>query len=320
MKSRALLLVLCCLVLSVYTATNANCADTRAHKEADTQVEKETEAQVEKETDTQAEKEMDPMVLIPAGEFRMGSETGENDEKPVHVVYLDAYHIDPYLVTNADFKKFVDANPQWGKDSNPEKYHDGDYLALWEGNDYPEDKANHPIVYVSWYAAMAYAEWAGKRLPTEAEWEKAARGRLIDRKYPWGDTEDITKAGTQMWQTPPRTTSVGEYPPNAYGLYDMTGNVWQWCLDGYAEDFYANTTERNPLASTTDMKALVSDYTSVETPRVLRGGAWAEDPRLPRVADRDKVAPIRVLSLAGFRCVQDVQDTTPEETPEEIKN
>ena len=202
MKSRFLLLGLWCLILSVGTAMNANAANTQAEKEADTQAEKETEAQVEKETDTQAEKEMNPMVLIPAGEFRMGSETGEADEKPVHVIYLDAYHIDPYLVTNADFKKFVDANPQWGKDSIPEKYHDGDYLALWEGNAYPEDKANHPVVYVSWYAAMAYAEWAGKRLPTEAEWEKAARGRLIDRKYPWGDTEDITKAGTQMWQTP----------------------------------------------------------------------------------------------------------------------
>ena len=300
MKSRFLLSALCCLVFSAGNTTNTN------------RISAEIEQETEVEQKTEVKQEAEVMVLIPSGEFRMGSETGEADEKPVHVVYLDAFYIDPYLVTNADFKKFVDANPQWSKDSISEKYHDGDYLTLWEKNDYPEDKADHPVVYVSWYAAMAYSKWAGKRLPTEAEWEKAARGRLIDRKYPWGDTEDITKAGTQMWQSPPRTTSIGEYPPNAYGLYDMTGNVWQWCLDGYAADFYANTPERNPLANTTDMKALVSDYASVETSRVLRGGAWTGDPRLPRVANRDKAEPVRVLSLAGFRCVRDA-------IPEEVK-
>ena len=162
-------------------------------------------------------KEKIPVVLIPAGEFQMGSDSGEPDEKPVHTVYVDAFYIDVYAVTSADYKKFVDANPQWQKDSIPEKYHDGDYLALWEKNDYPKEKADHPVIYVTWYAAMAYAQWSGKRLPTEAEWEKAARGGLVGKKYPWGDTEDITKAGTQMW---------GEPPPHDCGRNVSAQRLW----------------------------------------------------------------------------------------------
>ena len=117
-------------------------------------------------------------VLIPAGEFQMGSNASntESDEKPMHTVYVDSYYIDKYEVTNAKFKQFVDANPQWQKDRIPRKFHNGQYLDLWQGNSYPPDKEDHPVVYVSWYAAMAYAKWEGKRLPTEAEWEKAATG------------------------------------------------------------------------------------------------------------------------------------------------
>ncbi len=128
----------------------------------------------------------DPLSPIPpdkaffrAGSFfTMGSweKDAETDEKPQHLVFLDAFYIDKYETTNAQYKEFIDANPQWQKNRIPKKYHDGDYLKHWSGNDYPPDKGNHPVVYVSWYAAMAYAEWRGKRLPTEAEWERAARG------------------------------------------------------------------------------------------------------------------------------------------------
>ena len=248
------------------------------------------------------------MVLIPAGAFRMGSDIGKVDEKPVHTVYVDAFYIDVYPVTNADYKEFIDANRQWRKDNIPRAYHDGDYLALWEENDYPIEKADHPVVYVSWYAAMAYAQWAEKRLPTEAEWEKAARGGLVEKKYPWGDTEDITKAGVQMWQSPARTTAVGTYPPNGYGLYDTAGNVWEWCLDGYNAHFYTDTPTRNPIGGGVDTEVLIADFMNVDTPRVLRGGAWVEDPRMVRVAVRDKENPTRTLSLVGFRCVRDTSE------------
>jgi len=247
------------------------------------------------------------MVLIPEGEFEMGSNTGGPDEKPVHTVYVDAFYMDAYAVTNADFKQFVDASPEWQKANIAAAYHDGNYLALWDENGYPPDKADHPVVHVSWYAAMAYAEWAGKRLPTEAEWEKAARGGLIGQKYPWGDAEDTTRATRQFWFTPPHTTAVGTYPPNAYGLYDMVGNGWEWCLDAYDAEFYANSPPRNPIAGSGSIEALTTADLAdlaVESPRVLRGGAWSGDPRIPRVAEREASRPVRTLNLAGFRCVR----------------
>ena len=139
------------------------------------------------------------MVLIPAGEFEMGGKVGmriENGKRilegfdepstPIHTVSLDAFYMDVYEVTNAQYKRFVDINPEWQKGRIERKYHDGDYLKDWRNNDYPNDRGDHPVVFVSWYAAMAYAKWAGKRLPTEAEWEKAARGGLVNKIYPWG--------------------------------------------------------------------------------------------------------------------------------------
>ena len=180
-------------------------------------------------------------VLIPAGEFQMGNDgsDAEDDEKPVHTVYVDAFYIDKYEVTNVEYKKFVDANPQWQKGRIPRKYHDGDYLKHWDGNNYPSSKGNHPVVYVSWYAAMAYAQWHGKRLPIEAEWEKAARGGLVGKKYVWGSSLDANKAN--YGENVGDTTPVATYDANGYGLYDMTGNVWEWCLDEYNADFYSTS-------------------------------------------------------------------------------
>ena len=169
------------------------------------------------------------MVPILAGEFKMGS--SDNDahpnESPVHTVYLDAFYMDIHEVTNAQYKKFVDANPEWRKKGNYTKYHDRNYLAHWHGNNYPSGKGNHPVVYVSWYAAMAYAEWAGKRLPTEAEWEKAARGGLAGQKFLRGISQSNRGIGTP----------VGIYAPNPYGLYGMADRVWEWCLDEYDRVF-----------------------------------------------------------------------------------
>ena len=170
------------------------------------------------------------MVRIPAGTFRMGSNAPEAfiDEQPVRTVNVPAFSMDRYEVTNAEYKRFVDANPQWQKGRIQARYHDGDYLKHWNRNNYPSGKANHPVVYVSWYAANAYATWAGKRLPTEAEWEKAARGRLIGRKYPRGDSIDANSAN--YGNGVGRTSAVGLYPANGYGLSDMAGNVWEGVL------------------------------------------------------------------------------------------
>ena len=178
------------------------------------------------------------MVLIPGGQFRMGSEDEDahDNERPVQTVHLYAFYMDEHEVTNSDYKEFLLEKPQWQKDKIEDKFHNGHYLYHWEGTNYPARQADHPVTYVSWHAAMAYAEWAGKRLPTEAEWEYAARGGLAGKKYPWGDT--ISAADANYDFTVGGTSAVGQYPANGYGLYDMAGNVWEWCMDEPNPHFY----------------------------------------------------------------------------------
>ena len=244
------------------------------------------------------------MVLIPAGDFQMGSNTGDPDEKPVHTVYVDAFYMDIHEVTNAQYKQFVDANPQWRQARIPTDYHDGEYLKHWNGNNYPTGKGDHPVVYVSWYGAMAYAQWARKRLPTEAEWEKAARGGLVGRKYPWGNSIGPSQAnyGSHVGDT----TTVGSHPPNKYGLYDMAGNVWEWCLDAYEGDFYKNSPSRNPIAGEGVIRHITNNFTNVKTSHVLRGGSWYSDPENLRVANRIRFNPLNSNIGVGFRCVRAV--------------
>ena len=248
---------------------------------------------------------IDEGVVIPAGEFQMGGSDSdaEIDEHPVHTVDVNTFYIHKYEVTNAQYKNFVDANPQWEKNSIPRKFHNGEYLKLWKDNTYPPGKENHPVVYVSWYAAMAYAKWAGRRLPTEAEWEKAARGELVGAKYPWGDVIDDSMAnyGGEFGDTKP----VGSYAPNDYGLYDMTGNVMEWCLDAYDESFYNHSPSRNPIAGG-PLVDIVNNFLSVTNPRVVRSGCWYNVPMHVRVADRYGTSPDDASGGRGFRCAVSV--------------
>ncbi len=249
------------------------------------------------------------MVLIPAGEFRMGSNDPESgtSEQPIHTVYTDAFYMDTHEVTNLDFKRFVLANPQWQKSRIPRSLHYA-YLQHWDNNNnYPVGKENHPVVYVSWYAAMAYSKWAGKRLPTEAEWEKAARGGLAGMKYPWGNTISSTRAN--YGQNVSDTTVVGRYAANGYGLYDMAGNVWEWCLDAYNPDFYLSSPVRNPLSDVntlSNLNLITYDYTNVNANRVLRGGSWSLPALCVRVAFRVSGTPAYTSYNIGFRCARTV--------------
>ena len=243
------------------------------------------------------------MVLIPAGAFQMGSNDGEDNERPVHTIYLDAFYIDKYEVTNAQYKKFVDANPEWRKDRIPAKYHTSYYLYDWNRNDYPPGKGNHPVTHVSWYAAMAYSKWAGKRLPTEAEWEKAARGGLSGKEYPWGNSMDSSMAG---YNSSINTTPVGSYPANGYGLYDMSGNVFEWCLDEYNWDFYLTSPYRNPVSGVNSIAYIVNNFTNVKTSRVNRGGSLVLSVQFARIAARNGNVPATSYGLNGFRCVSAV--------------
>ena len=244
------------------------------------------------------------MVLIPDGEFLMGGNDNDalDNEKPQHTVYVDVFYIDMYEVTNVEYKKFVDENPDWQKNNIRSPYHNGDYLRLWKGNDYPKDKDDHPVVYVSWYAAMAYAQWVGKRLPTEAEWEKAARGGLNNRKYPWGNFRNPSKANYGNYVK--RSTPVGSYSPNNYGLYDVSGNVWEWCLDAYDPNFYDAAPRENPFAGE-NLTNITNNFTDIKTRRVLRGGAQSSKHNYIRVAHRGSGAPTGTSDNVGFRCVKD---------------
>ncbi len=245
----------------------------------------------------------DNMVLIPAGEFEMGSDDDEafGDEHPIHTVYLDAFYIDRYPVTNAQYKVFLDENPQWSIQDVPEKYCDVDYLRHWKGNSYKETEAEHPVINISWYAAMAYAEWLGKRLPTEAEWEKAARGGVNGNKYPWGDVADPSNANYD-WNIG-GTTPVGKYSPNGFELYDMCGNVWEWCLDAYHDGIAMGSSLRNPISGANTIEWIVQHFLDVESNRVMRGGSWRIPASLVRIANRNAESPSFSLNVIGFRCV-----------------
>ena len=193
------------------------------------------------------------MVLIPAGDFQMGS-SRNSASRPVHTVYIDAFYIDKHEVTIGQYNRFVRAT-RYKSLSN------GDYQYS------PTDR--HPVIGVSWHDAMAYAKWVGKRLPTEAEWEKAARGGLVGKRYSWGDAPvdetlcnfadlSLSRAWQDRWGDDwadkniddgyAYPAPVGSYSENGYGLYDMAGNVWEWCFDAYDENFYTNSPHRNPIA------------------------------------------------------------------------
>ena len=251
------------------------------------------------------------MVLIPAGEFQMGSDDrdADADEQPVHTVHVDAFFMDVQEVTNAEYQVFLldEQNKEWRKDRiNPRFADDGDYLAHWSGNNYPAGQANHPVRYVSWYAAMAYAQWAGKRLPTEAEWERAARGRQSGAKYPWGDT--ISSANAKYDADAADTQDVRSYPPNDFGLYDVIGNVWEWCLDAYDANVYTSEARRNPISGGQTISSLISNFENVpvDTDRVLRGGSHLSPAQFSRVANRNRHTPASSVFDQGFRCARAV--------------
>lgn len=168
------------------------------------------------------------MVLIPAGEFEMGSTDGTDAEKPIHTVYVDAFYMDTYEVTNAQYKQFVDANPEWQKGRIPDAYHHSNYLIGWNGNNYPRGKANYPVIGVSWYAAMAYSKWTGKRLPTEAEWEKAARGGLVGMMRVFCRSKFFSKP-SKRFSSALNLSSI--FPSNVLGVSgDKSKTSWiLWC-------------------------------------------------------------------------------------------
>ncbi len=252
----------------------------------------------------------DDMVLIPAGEFEMGSDAADAAaaQQPVHTVYVDAFYMDKYEVTNAQYVAFLNAKGKRAEAGHTWleiEYEDARIERVGGVYRATAGYENHPVTYVSWYGAMAYARWAGKRLPTEAEWERAARGGLRGKKYPWGNGR-IKSSRANYNSHIDGTTAVGNYPPNGYNLYDMAGNVWEWCLDEYNADFYAISPSQNPLSGASSVKWLLDNYTGVNSSRVLRGGSWLNYAQYVRVAYRGRNSPTGTNDNIGFRCARAV--------------
>jgi iron(II)-dependent oxidoreductase len=246
----------------------------------------------------------DEMVLIPAGWFLMGSDKKTDKlaylpELPQRKIYLDAYEIDKFEVTTVQFLKFVLA-------TNRPPLIDWRY----DGGNFQETMANHPVMHVSWFDADEYCRWAGKRLPTEAEWEKAARGE-DGRIYPWGNQPaGLSRAnfgrGGLSGPVRDRPERLMLYPPiisvdkyenalSPYGLYQTVGNVSEWVADWYDKDYYKTAPEKNPMGP------------GKGTQRGFRGGGWIDSTPSVRAAQRNGTDPDTKMNWLGFRCARDVR-------------
>jgi formylglycine-generating enzyme required for sulfatase activity len=296
----------------------------------------------------------DGMVWIPSGEFWMGTDDGPMDERPCHRVRVDGFWMDRTEVTNSQFAEFVKAtnyvtvseqqpDPKKYPGAKPELLVPGSAIfavpdgeidlngppvwwkyvpgACWKHPEGPgstiEGRENHPVVHIAWDDAAAYAKWAGKRLPTEAEFEYAARGGLDRKPFIWGDDHPGKNGKWQanIWQGRfpientcldgfKTTAPVGSFPPNGFGLVDMSGNVWEWCQDWYDEGYYRRSPKVNPKGPEQGQRTLEGD----EPSRVRRGGSFlcCDDYCRRYVPNaRDKNPPDSSASHTGFRCVKD---------------
>ncbi len=213
----------------------------------------------------------------------MGSSETSSDERPIHAVNLSAYYIDKYEVTNAAYERCVEA----GACLPPNQSRSSTRTAYYSNPEFDE----FPVIYVDWTMAKTYCEWRGDRLPTEAEWEKAARG-TDGRMYPWGEGIACDKLNYNNCKGD--TTKVGSYLDGVspYGLYDMAGNVWEWVNDWYDSNYYQSSPASNPLGPSS------GQY------RVLRGGSWGDSDNVVRSANRNYNTPVFIYGDVGFRCAR----------------
>lgn len=269
------------------------------------------------------------MVLVHAGTFVMGDRRhGSADQRPAHEVALDSFWIDQQPVTNDDFQKFIaatgytttaeDRGSSLVFDPTQHRWFEVEG-ARWDRPDGPRsslvDRADLPVVHVSWYDAQQYASWSGKRLLTEAEYERAARAGLLDMQYAWGqDTPTADRPMANYWQGRfpvkdkgldgfKRLAPVASYPANRFGLFDMAGNVWCWCDDWYAREYYLQTPRDNPMGP------------DAGTERIIRGGSWLSSLgplNELSVAARGHATPDTTTNHIGFRCAS---STKPQATP-----
>ena len=260
----------------------------------------------------QAGQGSDGAVVVPGGTFLMGTPAAEvaplreryqlefpgvfEDEVPVHMVTVSDLLLDRHEVTNERFAVFLQDHPEWRQGAVPARRHNGRYLEHWVGGTPPRDTLDHPVVFVTWHAAQAFCQWAGGRLPTEAEWEYAA---LVggDAEFPWGDALPSPEAANYFVSEVGTTTPVGRYEANEWGLHDLAGNVWELLLDGWAP--YPTEAQVDPVAG-----ASVGgpDLQLVEGRRALRGGSFGGAVVNLRTRWRDSHEVTNAVAFVGFRC------------------
>ncbi len=252
------------------------------------------------------------LVLIPAGDFLMGCDDAEEDERPVHRVHVDDFFMAVQPVTNAEYARFVrdtgHRSPALyelpivvaaGGVEREQVFRMSGAPYVWMDGEPPQGREDHPVTLIRYDDASAFCAWlsalSGKpfRLPTEAEWEKAARGGVESKRYPWGDRLDRNMANFLVdpaMKASHGTTPCRQYPPNGYGLYDTAGNVWEWVQDWYDAAYYVESPTRNPVGPSTGSL------------RIIRGGAWlVADVRMLSCSHRHKVPPDTYSYGIGFR-------------------
>ena len=230
------------------------------------------------------------MVFVPGGEFLRGRShplpdddlkwrpTLLKDDRPAKRIYVDPFYLDEHEVTNEAYLRFLEAT------GRERPFH-------WVDGEIAEGEEKHPVVNVNWYEATAYCESLGKRLPTEAEWERAARGLAEGAKFPWGE-EEPAKGQQAHFNVLGGTRAVCRFPKNTFGLCDMAGNVWEWCFDRYERLYYERSPEKNPRGPDQGMY------------RMLRGGSWVDAAKYLTCAYRSYARPREQSPNIGFRCAR----------------
>ncbi len=238
------------------------------------------------------------MVFIPGGEFQRGRShalpdddlkwfpTLMKDDRPVRPIHIDPFYLDEHEVTSEQYAEFVKATK-----------HRPPYN--WPQGKIPVGQEKFPVVDVSWDDAAAYSRWAGKRLPTEAEWERACRGVAEGLEYPWGN-RGPTKDDARFNGAEDGPCEICKFPRNYFGLCDIAGNVWEWCSDWYEKDYYQRAPARNPIGPEKGMY------------RVLRGGSWADVSKYLTCANRSWARPAERSPNIGFRCAKSFSHRAPE--------
>ncbi len=252
-------------------------------------------------------------VFVAGGSFEMGTDPADvpelkaryqidfpgvfENEAPAHQVTVSDFRLDRHEVSYERFAEFLAAHPEWRRDHIAPELHNGDYLGDWTDGRPPAGKSDHPIVFITWHSAQAFCRWAGGRLPTEAEWEFAARAG-DDREFPWGDEPPSPERANYYRNGLQATTPVGSFPANELGLHDLAGNVWEFLLDAWVES-YPDGPRTDPVAG-----GPVADdpILEVEGRRAVRGASYGGSVVNLRTRWRDSHVVTNAVAFVGFRC------------------